>query len=153
MLNVYLYLLSFLVFSSAAVTTPFLLLNTSEVLADTVVNRLDAPDPKFKVAIHYEGLRFPLFSCLMNTVEFLLILGSKDFTGSMTRVSWKTGDYPHVGMILTPSTESRRIERRFVIWGLSQGVAQMIKLNRFQTVTFTLSCTYSLQLFLPSPHV
>ena len=156
MLRVHLYLLGFLVFNAAAaVTSPFVLPNTSEISSGTVANGLAVgnPDPQFKVEVSYEGYKIPLFSCLMNTVEFLLVLGSEDFMGSMTKKSWKAEDYPEVGVVISPSREGGVIGRRFVIWGLWRGVARMMHLNRFETATFTLLCTYSLGWFRPSTHV
>lgn len=156
MLRVHLYLLGFLVFNAAAaVTGPFVLPNTSEFSSGTVANGLavGTSDPQFKVEVSYKGYKIPLFSCLMNTVEFLLVLGSKDFIGGMPKESWKGEDYPEVGVVVSPSREGGVIERRFVIWGLQRGVARMMHLNRFETATFTLLCTYSLGWFRPSTHV
>lgn len=147
MLRVYLYLLGFLVSTAAAaVTTPLVLPNTSEISSGTVANGLAVgnPDPQLKVEVSYEGYKLPLFSCLMNTVGFLLVLGSKNFMGSMAQESWKSKDYPEVGVVVSPSREGGFIQRRFVIWGLWRGIARMIHLNRFETAIFTLSCTYSL---------
>ena len=143
MMNLRLYLFEFLLLTSAAVATPFVLSNSSEV-ANAVAKRpvVGRPDLRFKIQIHWDGRKFPLISCLMNTVEFLGILGLEDFFGSIEQVAWKLDDYPEVGMIVSPSTEGGIIERRFVIWGLSQGVTHMIHSKRFETVTFTLSCTY-----------
>ena len=143
MQNLHLYLLGFLVFASAAVTTPLLLLNASHG-AGTVTERpiIGNPDPQFHISVHFEGSKFPFVSCLMNTVDFLYIMGSEDFSGQMRKVSWKQNAHPEVGMIVSPTIIDGTIERRFVIWGLSQGVAHMIHLNRFQAVTFTISCTY-----------
>ena len=157
MQNLHLYLLGILVFASAAVatvTTPLLLLNASHG-AGTVAQRpiIGIPDPRFHLTVHFEGSRFPLISCLMNTVEFLYTIGSEDFSGKMGKVSWKTDNYPEVGMVVSPSTRSGTIERRLVIWGLSQGVAHMIRLNRFQTVVFTISCAYLLRMFFHHPDV
>lgn len=47
--------------------------------------------------------------------------------------------------------EGGRIGLRFVIWGLRHGSAHMIRLIRFQAVTFTLLCTSLLLLFFPNP--
>ena len=143
MQNLHLYLLGFLVFASAAVTTPLLLLNASHG-AGTVAEwpTLGSPDPQFHITVHFEGSKFPFVSCLMNTVDFLYIMGLEDFSGQMRKVSWKQNAYPEVGMIVSPSIIDGTIERRFVIWGLSQGVAHMTHLNRFQAVTFTILCTY-----------
>lgn len=140
-------LYKFLVLTSAAVISPLVFLNTSH----NVANRpfIGVPDPRFKIEVSFDGPKLPLISCLMNTVKFLVVLGSQDFSGSMEQMVWKLDDYPEVGMVIWPRTEGGRIERRFVIWGLSQGAAHMIHLIRFQTVTFTLSCTYSL-LFSPT---
>ena len=143
MRNLSLYFFSFLVFASATVTTPLLLLNASHG-ADTVVERpiVGTPDPRLHITISFEGSKFPLISCLMNTVEFLYTIVSEDFSGQMETVSWRTNAYPEVGMIVSPSTSGGTIERRFVIWGLSQGVGHMMHLIRFQEATFTLACTY-----------
>ena len=154
MQNRHLYLLGFLVFASAAVTTPLLLLNASHGVG-TVAERpiIGSPDPQFRITVHFEESKFPLISCLMNTVDFLRGIASENFSGRMRKVSWKMNTYPEVKMVISPRTIGGTIERRFVIWGLSQGVAHMIHLNRFQAVTFTLSCKYLLRLFFPDPDV
>ena len=141
-------LYKFLVLTSAAVISPLVFLNTSH----NVANRpfIGVPDPRFKIEVSFDGPKLPLISCLMNAVEFLVFLGSQDFSGSMEQMVWKLDDYPEVGMVIWPRTQGGRIERRFVIWGLSQGAAHMIHLIRFQTVTFTLACTYSLLLISPT---
>ena len=143
MMNLRVYLFQFLLLTSAAVTTPFVLSNTSEV-ANAVAEWpvVGRPDLRLKIQIQWDGRKFPLISCLMNTVEFLGILGMGDFLGRIEQLAWKLEEYPEVGIIVSPSTEGGRIERRFVIWGLSQGVAHMIHSKRFETVTITLSCTY-----------
>ena len=143
MLNLYLYLLGFLVFASVAVTNPLALLNTSHVAGDAADQPLvGSPDPRFSVEVHFAGPKLPLISCLMSTVDFLVVLGSQDFWGSTKGVSWKLANYPELGMFVSPRSEGGEIERRFVIWGLGQGIGQMIRLNRFQAATFALSCTY-----------
>lgn len=156
MLSIHLFLLGFLVFNAAAaVTTPLVLPNTSEIASGTVANGLAVgnPDPQFKVEVSYDGYKIPLFSCLMNTVEYLHVLVLKDFMGSMPKESWKNNNYPEVGVVVSPSREGGIIKRRFVIWALRRGVTRMMHLNRFETATFILLCTYSLGWFLPSMHV
>lgn len=141
---IFIYLSDFLVLTSAAVISPLDLTNTSGLVSN-VANRptVGTPDRRFKIDVSFHAPKIPLISTLQNTVEFLEILGLKDFSGSMEGVAWKLNDYPEVGMVISPSTQREYIYLPFVIWGLSQGVAHMIHLNRFQAVTFTLSCTYS----------
>lgn len=145
-----LYRFQFLVLTSAAVISPLVFLNTSGIV-NTAANGpvVGTLDPRFQIEVSFDGPRFPLISCLMNIVDILLILGLQDFARSMGRVAWKFDNYPEVGMVVSPIPEGGRIERRFVIWGLSQGAAHMIHLIRFQAVTFILSCMYSLLLFFP----
>lgn len=147
-------LCNFIVLISAAAISPLVFLNTTEDL-NTVADRpiIGSPDPRFKIEVSFDGPKLPLISCLMNIVDFLVILGLQDFSGSMEKVSWKLDDYPEVGMFISPRMEGGRIERRFIIWGLCQGAALMIRLIRFQAVTFTLLCTYSLLLIFPDPYV
>lgn len=145
------YLFEFLSLTSAAVISPLVFLNTTESVNPVATQPIIGnPNPRFKLEAYFNGPRLPLVSCLMNTVEILMILGLEDFSGNMEKVAWKFGDYPHVGMVISPITDGGRIERRFAIWGLSQGAAHMIHLNRFQAVTFTLSCTCSLLFFFPT---
>ena len=148
MMNLHLYLFEFLVLTLAAATSPFVLLNTSRDVA-TVATRpvLETPDPRLTVEVHFDGPKFPLISCLMSTVEFLVFLGSKDFSGSMKKVTWKLGRYREFGLVVAPSTVGGSIERRFVVWGLSLGVDYLIHENHFQAVNLTLLCRYSLQWF------
>ena len=152
MQNLYLYLLGFLVFASVAVNTPLLLLNASQG-AGTITERpmIGSPDPQFRITVKFGESKFPFISCLMNTVDFLRVIASEDILVQMRKVSWKTNTYPEVGMVISPRIIDGTIERRFVIWGLSQGVAHMIHLTRFQAVTFTLSCKYLLRMFFPGP--
>lgn len=137
---IFIYLSDFLVLTSAAVISPLDLTNTSGLVSN-VANRptVGTPDRRFKIDVSFHAPKIPLISTLQNTVEFLEILGLKDFSGSMEGVAWKLNDYPEVGMVISPSTQREYIYLPFVIWGLSQGVAHMIHLNRFQAVTFTLS--------------
>ena len=150
----FLYLFEFLVTSSAAVISPLISPNTSEIL-NTLANWpvVGTPDPRFRIEPYFDGPKFPPISCLMSTVQFLMTLGLQGFSGSMEQVAWYIDDYPEVGMVVSPRTEGGRIERRFVIWGLSQGVIHMIRLIRFQAVTFTLFCMYSLLSFFRDPNV
>ena len=147
-------LCNFVALISAAVISPLVFLNATEDL-NTVADRpiIGSPDPRFKIGVSFDGPRLPLISCLMNTIDLLVILGLQDFSGSMEEASWKFDDYPEVGLFISPRMKGGRIELPFVIWGLSQGAAHMIHLNRFQAVTFTLMCTYSLLLAFPSPYV
>lgn len=147
-------LFHFLVLTSAAVIAPLVPLNTSEIVRDRA-NRpaVRTPDPRFRFDASFNGPKLPLVSTLQNTVDFLMLLGLEDFSGSMEGMAWKAEDYPEVGMVISPSTDRERIEIRFVIWGLSQGAAYMIHSNRFQAITFTLSCTFSLLSFTPNPDV
>lgn len=142
MQNLHFYLLGFLFFASAAVTTPLLSLNASRGAA-TVAEPpiIGTPDPQFQTTVNFEGSKFPIISCLMNSVYFLYTIGSEDFSGQMSRISFRRDDYPEVGMSIFPRTIDGTIERRFVIWGLSQGVTHMIHLKRFQAASFTLLCT------------
>ena len=145
MLYLHFYLFEFLVLTLAATTSPFVLLNTSQYV-DTVATRpvLETADPRLTVEVKFDGPKFPLISCLMSTVEFLAFLGSKDFSGSMEKVTWKLGRYYEFGIVVAPSTVGGSIERRFVIWGLSLGVDYLIHENHFQAVNFTLLCRSSL---------
>lgn len=144
-------LFEFLSLTSAAVISPLVFLNTSEsVNAVATQPIIENPDPRFKLEVRFDGPKLPLISCLMNTVEILMILGLQDFSGNMEKIAWKFDDYPHVGMVISPITQGGRIERRFAIWGLSQGVAHMIDLNRWQAVTITLSCTCPLLFLFPT---
>ena len=142
MMNLHFYLFEFLALTSAATSTPLVFLNTSES-SDTLLDRpsVGMPDPRFRIEINFDGPKFPPFSCLMNTVAWLEFLGNADFMGSMEKASLKTANYPEVGMTISPSVEGGRMDRRIVIWGLSQGVAHMMHQIRFQAVTFTLFCT------------
>ena len=151
MTNLVCYLFEFLILTSATAISPVVFFNSTKVV-DPLANRpvVGSPDPRFKTEVSFNGPRLPLISCLMNTVEFLMIFALQDFSGNTKEVAWKLDEYPEVGMVISPSTEDRTIEIRFVVWGLSQGAAQMIHLNRWQAVTFTLSCTYSLLLFFPT---
>ena len=145
------YLFEFVSLASATVISPLVFLNTSEsVNPVTTQPIIGNPDPRFKLEVYYHGPKLPFVSCLMNTVEILMILGLEDFSGDMEKVASKFDNYPHVGTVISPITEGGRIERRFAIWGLSQGAAHMIHLNRFQAATFVLSCTYSLLFFIPN---
>lgn len=135
----------FLSLTSAAVISPLSFLNASESINPVGTQPVvENPDQRFKTEVFFMAPRLPLISCLVNTVEFLMILGLQEFSGEMGEVAWKLNEYPHVGMVVTPLTEDGRIERRFVVWGLGAGVARMIHLNRFQAATFILSCTYTL---------
>lgn len=147
-------LCNFVVLILAATISPLVFLNTSENL-NPVADRpiVGIQDPRFKIEVSFDGPRLPLISCLMGTVELLVTLGSRDFSGSIEEVAWKLDDYPEVGMVISPKKEGGRIELRFVIWGLSQGAAHMIHLIRFQAVVFTLLCMCSLLLFFPDPCV
>ena len=148
MMNLHLYLFELLAVTSATITTPLVFLNTSEVAATLVSPAsLGTPDRRFRVQVNFDGPKFPLISCLMNTVGFLEYLGNQDFLGSTEEVSWKSQKYPEVGMTISPSAENERIERRVAIWGLSQGIAHMIHQLRFETATFTLYCMCPLQSF------
>ena len=152
MQNLHFYLLGFLFFASAAITTPLLSLNASrDAVTVAEASMIGTPDPRFHVNVQFEGSKFPFISCLMNSVYFLYTIGSEDFSGQMSRVSLKQDDYPEVGMVVFPRTIDGTIERRFVIWGLSQGVAQMIRLNRFQAASFILMCTYLFRMLFPDP--
>ena len=145
MLYLHFYLFEFLVLTLAATTSPFVLLNTSRDV-DTVATRpvLETADPRLTVEVKFDGPKFPLISCLMSTVEFLALLGSEDFSGSMEKVTWKLGRYDEFGIVVAPSTVGGSIERRFVIWGLSLGVDYLIHENHFQAVNFSLLCRSSL---------
>lgn len=145
MLYLHFYLFKFLILTLAANTSPFVLLNTRQYV-DTVATRpvLETADPRLTVEVKFDGSKFPLISCLMSTVEFLAFLGSKDFSWSMEKVTWKLGRYDEFGIVVAPSTVGGSIERRFVIWGLSLGVDYLIHENHFQAVSFTLLCRSSL---------
>ena len=151
MRNLFLYLFGLFALTSAAVATPLVPLNESEIV-NTVANQpvVGSPDPRFKIEAHFDGPKLPPISCLMNTIAILMILGLENFFRSMEATAWVLDDYPEVGMEVSPSTEDGDIENRFVIWGLSHGAAHMIHLRRFQAVTFTLYCTYLQLLFLPN---
>lgn len=88
MLYLHFYLFEFLVLTLAATTSPFVLLNTNRDV-DTVATRpvLETADPRLTVEVKFDGPKFPLISCLMSTVEFLAVLGSEDFSGSMEKVT------------------------------------------------------------------
>ncbi|CAF9919866.1 hypothetical protein IMSHALPRED_004743 [Imshaugia aleurites] len=130
------YLLRFLALTSAANTSP-LLLNDTEVV--NTAAHVGAIDPRFTIEAYFNGPKLPLVSCLVSTVDFLVVLALQDFSGSMGEAAWKIDDYPEVGIVVAPGTVGGRIEVRFVMWGLRQGAAHMIRLIRFQAVTFTLS--------------
>ena len=142
------YLFRFLAFTSAAITSP-LFLNDSEIV--NTAAHVGTIDPRFTIEAYFNGPKLPLVSCLVSTVDFLVVLALQDFSGSMGEAAWKIDDYPEVGIVVAPGTEGGRIEVRFVMWGLRLGAAYMIRLIRFQAVTFTLSCRYLLPLFFPNP--
>ena len=141
-------LFEFLSLTSAAVVSPLVFPNTSESV-NTVATQpiIGDPEPSFKLEAYFNGSKLPFVSCLINIVDTLMILGLEDFSGNMEKVTWNFDDYAQVGMVISPIEEGGSIERRFAIWGLSQGAAQMIHLRRFQAVTFTLLCTCLLLFF------
>lgn len=150
MRKLFLYLFGFFALTPAAVATPLVPLNDSE-LVNTVANQpvVGSPDPRFKIEARFDGPKLPPISCLMSTMDLLMRLGLQNFLGSIEATTWILDDYPEVDIVVSPSTEDGEIENRFVIWGLGHGAAHMIHLRRFQAVTFTLYCTYLLLLFFP----
>ena len=138
----------FLLLSLANTTTaPLFLQNTSDLAASPAASQpeLRFPDERFRVTIQVDTPKLIPISCLMSTVEFLVSVGLRDSRATMGAFAWKLNTYPEVGINISPNMEGGRVQNRFVIWGLSHTVAQMIHHGQFRAVTITLICTYSLQ--------
>lgn len=145
-------LFEFLVLNFAAVISPSVFLNNSEFVNAVATQPIvGTPDLRFGIELQFDGPKLEAIVCMLNTVHSLLMLGFRDFLGSMGKASWAFPDHRQVGVVITPSEQGGRIPLRFVIWGLSQGAARMIQMGHFQAVTFALLCTCSLLPACPNP--
>lgn len=144
MQTAYHYILCVLFYSSiplfqvlAAVINPTDSLGPSENVSPSPA--VGTVDPRFSIDESFNGPKIPPIACLMSTVQALLKLGLQDFAGTMEAKTWEFKTNPPVEISISPVYRQRLIDRRFVVWGLREGVTSMISANKFKTASFILS--------------
>jgi hypothetical protein len=130
--------LSFL--SSATVNASVIYQDAASKVHTPVANSssMVSIDPRFGIDPTFDGPKLPLISVLMSIVSFLVDLGLQDFLGTTKARARKLKKYPEVQIAIVPNTAGGSIERRFVIWGLTQTAGLMMNSRRFQTFIMTL---------------
>lgn len=97
-----------------------------------------SPDPRFDVDVVFQRPRIPLVSIFVCVVEFLVHQGVQDFSGNIPASIWRVTSYDKIQIVILPNDPEGHIERRLIVWGISQVAGLMINSRKFQSATSTL---------------
>lgn len=93
---------------------------------------LGAIDPRFTTIYRQGQARLSATSCLMNAVNAMIELALEDFTEPVVPRDYIDPDYPEVAIVPIARAQGQRIEARYLLWGVWEGIRWMINHQSFR---------------------
>ena len=93
---------------------------------------LGAIDPRFTTTYRQGQVRLSATSCLMNAVNAMMELALEDFTQPVLPRNYMDPDYPEVMIVPIERMQGQRIEARYLLWGVWEGIRWMINHQSFR---------------------
>ena len=97
--------------------------------------RIGAIDPRFSVTYQQGPARLSATSSLMNAANAMMELALENFTEPIAVRNYGAPDYPEVIIVPTPSGLGQRVEARFLLWGVWEGIRWMINHRNFRELS------------------
>lgn len=99
---------------------------------NTSLPRIGAIDPRFTTDYHPGQTRLSATSSLMNAVQAMMELALENFTAPILARNYQDASYPEVMIVPTRSAVGYRVEARFLLWGIWEGIMWMIDHGSFR---------------------
>ena len=119
--------------------------------------RVGAIDPRFSVTYRPGQTRLSATSSLMNAVNAMMELALEDFTEPIAVRNYVAPGYPEVAIVPTALGLGHRVEARFLLWGVWEGIRWMANHRDFRDLlirahwTGILMCTIRIRGALEKP--
>ena len=97
--------------------------------------RIGAIDPRFSVTYQQGQTRLSATSSLMNAANAMMELALENFTEPIALRNYVDPDYPEVIIVPMPSGLGHRVEARFLLWGVWEGIRWMINHRSFRALS------------------
>ena len=98
----------------------------------TSAPRIAAIDPRFTTTYEPGPARLSATSTLMNAVNAMMELALENFTEPILARDYESPGYPEVVIVPVRLTPGYRVEARFLLWGIWEGIRWMIGRRSFQ---------------------
>lgn len=90
-------------------------------------------DSRFSMKAMYGESDLPVTPVFMNTVELLARYAEMDYMGrTRQRHGIVLPEYPQVEIAVLPAAPSTSVEVRFVVWGMYDGICDMVEKHMFK---------------------
>lgn len=99
---------------------------------DTSAPRIATIDPRFTTTYEPGPVRLSTTSTLMNAVNAMMELALENFTEPILARNYESPGYPEVVIVPVRLTPGNRVEVRFLLWGIWEGIRWMISHRSFQ---------------------
>ena len=97
--------------------------------------RVGAIDPRFSVTYLQSPTRLSATSSLMNAANAMMELALQNFTEPIAVRNYVDIDYPEVMIVPTPPALGQRVEARFLLWGVWEGIRWMVSHRSFRSLS------------------
>lgn len=125
-------LLSLAATNAAAVVPLSSLVNQTGILYNvTNAPKLGAIDPRFTADYQPGSARLSATSCLMNAVNAMMELALENFTEPIRVRNYMDPAYPEVMIVPLPLALEQRIETRYLLWAVWEGIRWMTSHRNF----------------------
>lgn len=98
----------------------------------TNASTLGAIDPRFTTDYRQGQDRLSASSCLMNAVNAMMALALENFTEPVVPRNYMDADYPEVMIVPIALAQGQRIEARYLLWGIWEGIRWMVNHQSFR---------------------
>ena len=96
--------------------------------------RVGAIDPRFSVTYLQGQTRLSATSSFMNAANAMMELALENFTEPIALKNYVDVGYPEVKIVPTAPTVGQRVQARFLLWGVWEGIRWMISHRTFRSL-------------------
>ena len=97
--------------------------------------RFGAIDPRFSVTYRQSQTRLSATSSLMNAANAMMELALENFTEPIAVRNYVAPGYPEVIIVPTAPGPGQRVQARFLLWGVWEGIRWMINHRSFRELS------------------
>ena len=98
-------------------------------------------DPNLMIIPIFDGPNLDQVTLLMSAVQLIAREAKENINHDVDRIVWVSYDarFSSIGILVLPPPNVALINRRYVIWGLTQSLHIMMNLNRFASARFKMT--------------
>ena len=98
-------------------------------------------DPHLMIVPIFDGPNLDQVTLLMSAVQLIAKEATENINQDVERIFWASpsAQFSNIGILVLPPPNAATINRRYVIWGLTQSLHIMMNLNRFASVRFRMT--------------